>query len=74
MKWINFYYIQKLVSRKGAIRDAKSLIAEKQPVGVPELPVFNQKLYEQRQRWIKPWINVPEGQFLRSTRGSSSRR
>ena len=69
MKWINFYYIQKLVSRKGAIRDAKSLIAEKQPVGVPELPVFNQKLYEQRQRWIKPWINVPEGQFSPFNKG-----
>ncbi len=44
MKWINFYYIQKLVNRQGAIRDAKTLIAEKQPVGVPELPVFNQKM------------------------------
>ena len=60
MKWINFYYIQKLVSRQGAIRDAKSLIAEKQPVGVPELPVFNQKMEARRQRWIKPFINVPE--------------
>ncbi len=30
---------------------------------MPELPVFNQKLYEQRQTWIKPYINVPESQF-----------
>ncbi|HEY2654205.1 MAG TPA: extracellular solute-binding protein [Solirubrobacteraceae bacterium] len=69
MKWINFYYIQKLVSRKGAIRDAKSLVAEKQPIGVPELPVFNQKLYQLRERWIKPWINVPESQFAPFNKG-----
>jgi ABC-type glycerol-3-phosphate transport system substrate-binding protein len=69
MKWINFYYIQKLVSRKGAIRDAKSLIAEKQPVGVPELPVFNQAMEAKRERWIKPFINVPENQFAPFNKG-----
>ena len=69
MKWINFYYIQKLVSRQGAIRDAKSLIAKKQPVGVPELPVFNQAMEAKRQRWIKPFINVPENQFAPFNKG-----
>ena len=69
MKWINFYYLQKLVSRQGAIRDAKSLIAEKQPVGVPELPVFNEKMEQKRQRWIKPFINVPESQFAPFNKG-----
>ena len=69
MKWINFYYMQKLVSRQGAIRDARTQVAEKQPIGVPELPVFNKKLYELRQRWIKPWINVPEGQFAPFNKG-----
>jgi ABC-type glycerol-3-phosphate transport system substrate-binding protein len=63
MKWISFYYMDKLVNRKAAIQDAKTLIKNKQPVGVPELPVFNQKTYEASQRWIKPYINVPESQF-----------
>src|SRR5579875_516219 len=63
MKWINFYYMSQLVTRKGAIQDAKTLIKNKQPVGVPELPVFNQKIYNRDQKWIKPYINVPERQF-----------
>ncbi len=63
MKWINFYYMSQLVTRQGAIRNAKTLVKNKQPVGVPELPVFNQAIYEQDQKWIKPYINVPESQF-----------
>lgn len=69
MKWINFYYMEPLVNRKQAIRNAKTLIAGKQPVGVPELPVFNQATYERDQRWIKPFINVPERQFAPFTKG-----
>ena len=69
MKWINFYYMQKLVSRQGALRDARTQVAQKQPIGVPELPIFNQKLYELRQRWIKPYINVPESQFAPFNKG-----
>jgi ABC-type glycerol-3-phosphate transport system substrate-binding protein len=64
MKWINFYYMQPLINRKQAIRNAKTLIKDKQPVGVPELPVFNAKIYAQDQKWIKPYINVPESQFV----------
>jgi ABC-type glycerol-3-phosphate transport system substrate-binding protein len=63
MKWINFFYMEPLINRKQAIRNAKTLIKDKQPVGVPELPVFNAKIYAQDQRWIKPYINVPESQF-----------
>jgi ABC-type glycerol-3-phosphate transport system substrate-binding protein len=63
MKWISFYYINKLINRKAAIQDAKTLIKNKQPVGVPELPVFNQTVYNRNQKWIKPYINVPESQF-----------
>ena len=47
MKWINFYYMHQLVNRKAAIRNAKTLIKNKQPVGVPELPVFNQAIYSE---------------------------
>jgi ABC-type glycerol-3-phosphate transport system substrate-binding protein len=63
MKWISFYYINKLINRKAAIADAKTLIKNKQPVGVPELPVFNQATYARDQKWIKPYINVPSSQF-----------
>jgi multiple sugar transport system substrate-binding protein len=69
MKWINFYYMQPLVNRKAAIRNAKTLVKNKQPVGVPELPVFNYKTYETSQRWIKPYINVPESQFAPFNKG-----
>jgi hypothetical protein len=63
MKWISFYYVDKLINRKAAIQDAKTLIKSKQPVGVPELPVFNEAVYKRSQKWIKPYINVPESQF-----------
>jgi ABC-type glycerol-3-phosphate transport system substrate-binding protein len=69
MKWISFYYMDKLVNRTAAIQDAKTLIKNKQPVGVPELPVFDQALYNKRQKWIKPYINVPESQFAPFTNG-----
>jgi len=69
MKWINFYYMQPLVNRKAAIRNAKTLVKNKQPVGVPELPVFNYKTYATSQRWIKPYINVPESQFAPFNKG-----
>jgi multiple sugar transport system substrate-binding protein len=63
MKWISFYYIDPLINRKAAIQNAKTLIKDKQPVGVPELPIFNQAVYNRSQKWIKPYINVPESQF-----------
>lgn len=69
MKWINFFYMQPLVNRKAAIRNAKTLVAGKQPVGVPELPIFNAKTFAKAQRWIKPFINVPESQFAPFNKG-----
>ena len=42
MKWINFYYMHSSSTARRAIRNAKTLVKNKQPVGVPELPVFNQ--------------------------------
>ncbi len=63
MKWINFYYMQPLSTKEGAIRNARALIAQKQPVGVPEFPVLDRQAYKLSQQWIKPFINVPEAQF-----------
>ena len=59
VKWIDFFYERPLVDKKQAIRNAQTLVASKQPVGVPALPIFNKKQYELANSWIKPYINVP---------------
>jgi ABC-type glycerol-3-phosphate transport system substrate-binding protein len=61
--WIDFYYIQKLITEEGAIADAKALTANNQPVGVPALPIFDKATYDQSQVWIKDYINVPVAQM-----------
>ena len=63
MKWIDFFYMQPLVDKDQAVRNAESLKANNQPVGVPALPVFNQEQYQTAQGWIQPYINVPTAQF-----------
>lgn len=60
VKWIDFYYMQKLLDKKSAIADAKSLVANKQPVGVPQLPVFDKKQLDTSLGWIGSYINVPK--------------
>jgi ABC-type glycerol-3-phosphate transport system substrate-binding protein len=59
VKWIDFYYLQKYVNRKDAIAWAKTEAATKQPVGTPEVPIFNQKQETLYNTWIKPYVNVP---------------
>jgi multiple sugar transport system substrate-binding protein len=59
MKWIDFFYMEKLVKKTAALRDARILVANKQPVGVPAFPIFNKKQYDLANTWIKPYINVP---------------
>ncbi len=63
VKWIDFFYEQPLVNEQQAVRNAKTLIASKQPVGVPALPVFNKEQYDLANTWIKPYINVPVEQM-----------
>jgi multiple sugar transport system substrate-binding protein len=63
VKWIDFFYEQPLVNKQQAIRNAKTLVASKQPVGVPALPIFNKAQYDLANTWIKPYINVPEAQM-----------
>jgi ABC-type glycerol-3-phosphate transport system substrate-binding protein len=69
VKWINFFYEQPLVSKPQAIRNAQTLVANKQPVGVPALPIFNLRQYTLANSWIKPYINVPLGQMKPFTTG-----
>jgi multiple sugar transport system substrate-binding protein len=69
VKWIDFYYEQPLVNEQQAVRNAKTLAASKQPVGVPALPVFNAAQYNLANTWIKPYINVPTKQMSPFTKG-----
>jgi ABC-type glycerol-3-phosphate transport system substrate-binding protein len=52
VKWIDFYYEQPLIDQQQAIRNAQTLVAGKQPVGVPALPVFNKAQYDLATSWI----------------------
>jgi len=69
MKWIDFFYEEPLISKPQAVRNAKTLVANKQPVGVPALPIFNKTQYDLANTWIKPYINVPIGQMKPFTTG-----
>ena len=69
MKWIDFFYEQPLVNKPQAIRNAQTLAANKQPVGVPALPLFDQQQYDLANSWIKRFINVPLSQMKPFTTG-----
>jgi len=63
VKWIDYYYIQRYVNRDQAIRYSATQAASKQPVGTPEVPIFNAKQENLYNSWIKPYINVPLNQM-----------
>jgi multiple sugar transport system substrate-binding protein len=62
VKWIDFYDMQKLLNKDAAVLDAKTLVAAKQAVGTPRLPVFDQDTLNQYNEWIADFINVPQDQ------------
>jgi multiple sugar transport system substrate-binding protein len=74
VKWIDFYYERPLVQKAQAIRNARTLVASNQPVGVPALPIFNKAQYELANTWIKPYINVPQAQMKPFTTGIFNQR
>jgi len=69
VKWIDFYYMQKLADKDAAILDAQTTADAGQPVGAPQLPVFDQATYDESQVWIKDLINVPIDQMKPFTDG-----
>ncbi|GLY33906.1 sugar ABC transporter substrate-binding protein [Kineosporia sp. NBRC 101731] len=67
VKWIDFFYMQKLITQEGAVRDAQNRQADKQPVGTPQLPVFDQATEQKRLGWIKSYVDVPLEQMTNYT-------
>jgi len=63
VKWIDWYYMQKLLDEDAAVKDAETLAASDQAVGTPVLPVLDRETYEESLTWIEPYINVPRDQM-----------
>lgn len=63
VRWIDFFYLNKLVDQDAAVKDAQTLVASDQPVGTPVLPMFSKEQYQENQTWIKDYINVPLNQM-----------
>ena len=63
VRWIDFYYMSKLLDQDAAVLDAQTLAENDQPVGTPALPIFDQATYETSLEWIADYINVPLDQM-----------
>jgi multiple sugar transport system substrate-binding protein len=63
VKWIDFYYLAKLADEETVVETAELADSLDQPVGAPELPIFDAEQYAQYQSWIEPFVNVPVEQM-----------
>jgi len=63
VKWIDWYYMQKLLNKDAAIADAKALTEQDQAIGTPVLPVLDRATYDESLTWIEPYVNVPRDQM-----------
>ncbi len=64
VKWIDFYYLAKLTDEATVVETAELAASLDQPVGAPELPIFDTEQYESYQSWISPFVNVPIDQMV----------
>ncbi|QEO14117.1 sugar ABC transporter substrate-binding protein [Agromyces intestinalis] len=67
VKWIDFYYMQKLADEDAAVTAAKTTAESGAPVGAPEMPIFDEATYAESQRWIADYVNVPLAQMTSFT-------
>ena len=72
VKWITHWYLNKYVSQDAAVADAQATLANDQPVGVPELPIFSEANLKDYEQWIAPYVNVPLDQMTGFTSKISS--
>lgn len=63
LKWIQFFYLTKYQDQSVAVAQAKAQAADKQPVGLPGLPVMGADQQAKYDEWIKPYVNVPVSNF-----------
>ncbi|UOE43811.1 ABC transporter substrate-binding protein [Agromyces larvae] len=63
VKWIDFYYMQKLADEDAAVTAAKTTAESGAPVGAPEMPIFDEATYAESQQWIADYVNVPLDQM-----------
>jgi len=59
VKWIDFWYLSKLLDEGQAVADAKINFGNGQAVGTPVLPIFSQEQWTTSMGWIKDYVNVP---------------
>jgi multiple sugar transport system substrate-binding protein len=63
IKWIDFYYMKRLLDEDAAKLDAETLAASDQAVGTPLLPILDEETEAQRLEWIEEFVNVPRDQM-----------
>ncbi|WP_246846296.1 extracellular solute-binding protein [Humibacter ginsenosidimutans] len=69
VKWIDYYYMQQQYDKTASVSAAKLAIASNQPVGVPQVPVFDKATYDKTLEWTKKYVNVPLNQFAPYAKG-----
>jgi multiple sugar transport system substrate-binding protein len=74
VRWNDYYYMRKLADQTAAEADAKTLSDGKQPVGTPQLPVFDAATLTKYNGWIKPYVNVPLAQMSAFTDGIAAQK
>ena len=64
VKWIDFFYMEKLTNEEQAVADAEALAANDAPIGTPALPIFSAEQLAQSDAWIADFVNVPLEQMM----------
>ncbi|KQS99743.1 ABC transporter substrate-binding protein [Cellulomonas sp. Leaf395] len=59
VKWIDFWYLSKMLDQDQAVADAKLRNENGQAVGTPVLPIFSEEQYATSLEWVKDYVNVP---------------
>ncbi|WP_024286259.1 ABC transporter substrate-binding protein [Cellulomonas sp. KRMCY2] len=63
VKWIDFFYLSKLLDQEQAVADATVRFDNDQTVGTPVLPIFSRDQYELSLEWVADYVNVPLAQM-----------
>ena len=64
VKWIDFFYMEKLTDEAAAVADAEALAASDGPIGTPALPIFDAEQLALSDSWVAEFVNVPLEQMM----------